>query len=63
MVVVAVVMATGRVGPPWQFPAGRLSWGSSFLGKMRNEEERREKREEEEKRRGFCMEGKEAGGR
>lgn len=55
-------MVRVRLGPPpWQFPAGRLSWGSSFLGKMRNEEERREKRKR--KRRGFCIEGKEAGGR
>lgn len=54
-------MVRVRLGPPWQVPAGRLSWGSSFLGKMRNEEERREKRKRR-RRRGFCMKGKEAGG-
>lgn len=44
---------TGRLGPPWQVPAGRMSWGSSFLGKRdEKREERREKRRRKRKREG-----------
>lgn len=52
MVVLVVVRATGRLGPPpWQVPAGRLSWGSSFLGER---DEKREGEEEEEEKRVLC---------